>query len=263
MPVVKWWTRAIPLGDPDYPVGAPKQWFEVELTDLEFVELRRMYREAAKLAPGDPIRTEFIMAVVTIMELKCLFGARMLTKAEQAQRSNIEIVVPKAKRVAAETPVQTTFMPPEGTSSMFPIPEKVRRRLGYVEQDNVSTGGSLPSPDENRIGKFSDPSASGAPVTQRKSAILTYPRSGTYRRGVLDAIARARDAGATDEELYAATGWDENTVRPRRNELMNDGWVEDSGRTRRTPSGKDAVVWVLSEQGRAEWRPEQGKAATA
>lgn len=110
----------------------------------------------------------------------------------------------------------------------------------------------LPAFDDNRIGKFSDPKVSGASDTQRLAAVGVYPRTGTYRRGVLDCIARSGATGVTDQQIYLLTGLDENTVRPRRNELMNDGWIVDSGLTRPTPSGKAAVVWVLSDRARHE-----------
>lgn len=164
---------------------------------------------------------------LVLHELKVLLGASM----ERPDTPEPEVF-------------QTSFLEPD--TGQFKIPERARLEAA-----------GLPDPEANRIGKFSDPEASGAPVTQRKAAILVYPRSGTYRIGVLRAIAKADAHGATDEELYQATGWDENTVRPRRNELMNDGWVEDSGRTRRTPSGKDAVVWVLTEQGHKQWSWEE------
>lgn len=139
-------------------------------------------------------------------------------------------------------------------SKGWSVPKNLKEQLSLGQLSMESPGSlgpeALPDPGENRIGKFSDPEKSGAPVTQRKAAILVYPRTGTYRNGVLSAVATAPD-GRTDEELYEVTGWDENTVRPRRNELMNGGWIEDSGRARKTPSGKDAVVWVLTESGRA------------
>ena len=129
---------------------------------------------------------------------------------------------------------------------------KVEFGIDLIKGDiTASDVKELPDPGRKEIGKFSHPD-SGAPETQRQSAILIYPRTGTWRLRVLNAIAN--HGGATDEELYAITGGDENTVRPRRNELMNDGWIEDSGRRRRTPSKKDAVVWDLTANARAQWK---------
>jgi hypothetical protein len=111
----------------------------------------------------------------------------------------------------------------------------------------------LPDPSENRIGKFSGPGA-GAPETQRGAARLVYPRSGIARERVLRAIATRDDYGLTDEEGMRHLRMAANTYRPRRNELMNDGWIVDAGARRSTASGAAAVAWVLSRAGREQWR---------
>lgn len=49
--------------------------------------------------------------------------------------------------------------------------------------------------------------------------------------------------GATDEEIMAALDMPGNTERPRRRELQQMGKIVDSGETRRTKSGREAVVW--------------------
>jgi hypothetical protein len=110
----------------------------------------------------------------------------------------------------------------------------------------------LPSPDDDRIGAFHGPQA-GAPDTERQAAISVYPRTGTCRRRVLDFIARSGERGATDEEVSLALRMRLYTAAPRRNELLNDGWVEDSERQRFTTTGTRATVWVLTEKGRAQW----------
>lgn len=50
--------------------------------------------------------------------------------------------------------------------------------------------------------------------------------------------------GATDEEIAKATELNPSTVRPRRKELLDEGWVIDMGKTRKTDGGKGATVWV-------------------
>lgn len=57
---------------------------------------------------------------------------------------------------------------------------------------------------------------------------------------------RERVDGATDEEIQTALSMGGSTQRPRRVELVNRGLVHDSGRTRRTTSGRQAVVWVAA-----------------
>lgn len=52
------------------------------------------------------------------------------------------------------------------------------------------------------------------------------------------------DGGQTDEEIQNETGLSGNTERPARVALVAQGLVKDSGRVRKTASGRNAVVWV-------------------
>lgn len=52
--------------------------------------------------------------------------------------------------------------------------------------------------------------------------------------------------GCTDEEMQLALKMNPSTQRPRRGELVGMGLVKDSGRTRRTRSGRRATVWVAT-----------------
>ena len=54
------------------------------------------------------------------------------------------------------------------------------------------------------------------------------------------------DGGWTDEEMQDHLDMGANTQRPRRCELVALGKIKDSGKTRPTRSGRDAVVWVLA-----------------
>lgn len=51
-------------------------------------------------------------------------------------------------------------------------------------------------------------------------------------------------AGCTDEEGGLALAINPSTYRPRRIELVERGAVIDSSTTRRTSSGRQAVVWI-------------------
>lgn len=101
---------------------------------------------------------------------------------------------------------------------------------------------------ENRIGKFQRPG--DAAETQRTAAIMAYPKTGTWRRKVLNIITLCGDVGATDEEIQDALRMNPSTQRPRRVELVEGGWIVDSGRRRMTRSRREAVVWVVDT-----WRP--------
>jgi len=48
---------------------------------------------------------------------------------------------------------------------------------------------------------------------------------------------------ATDQEIQDGIPMEQNTERPRRIELVRSGFVADSGKTRKTRSGREATVW--------------------
>ena len=80
-------------------------------------------------------------------------------------------------------------------------------------------------------------------ATSRAAAIGIAPRAGTKRAQVLDFL-RSHKEGATDEEMQECIPMSANTQRPRRCELVAAKFIKDSGRTRKTVGGDDAVVWV-------------------
>jgi hypothetical protein len=86
--------------------------------------------------------------------------------------------------------------------------------------------------------------AVGRQATSRKAAANALPKSGTNRARIFHYI-KAHD-GATDEELEIALNLSGNTVRPCRVSLVNDGYVQDTGRRRQVRSGNDAIVWGLA-----------------
>lgn len=88
--------------------------------------------------------------------------------------------------------------------------------------------------------------------TSAAAAARIEPVAGTLRMVVLAEFKRHR-GGLTDEELVAVLSDrlyppSENTVRPRRVELVRHGWLRDSGRRRNTRSGRAAVVWEYVEE---------------
>ncbi len=96
-----------------------------------------------------------------------------------------------------------------------------------------------PDPDRNKT-------TTGAthPETSHDAADLAYPNSGTQRRKVLDYIESRGPGGATDETIRKALMIPFGSALARRNELVTDGWVTDSGRKMRTDAGGMAIVWV-------------------
>ena len=82
-------------------------------------------------------------------------------------------------------------------------------------------------------------------ATSKDAARLIEPTRGTLRERVLEVIrGNAVLGGLTDEEGMEITGLPPSTYRPRRVELVEANLIVDSGRTRRTKSGRQAVVWV-------------------
>lgn len=91
------------------------------------------------------------------------------------------------------------------------------------------------------------------PETSFYAARLTLPRAGSRRHEVLKAIALSNTGGRTDHELHLQLGINLNTVRPRRKELQDDGWIEDSGLRRPTETGAPSIVWRVTQRGYDRW----------
>jgi hypothetical protein len=87
------------------------------------------------------------------------------------------------------------------------------------------------------------PSVQGS-ATSEAAAQSQNKRLGPKQARILELIAESPD-GRTDDELERMTGWIGSTVRPRRRELFLAGKVRDSGRQRKTSTGRSATVWVV------------------
>jgi len=85
--------------------------------------------------------------------------------------------------------------------------------------------------------------------TSRAAATKVAPGSGTQRGRVLRCVVDAGAEGVTDDQVRDRLGMELNTVRPRRLELVEQGYVIDSGDTRMTSSGNPAVVWLATLDG--------------
>lgn len=118
-----------------------------------------------------------------------------------------------------------------------------------------SMHGERPCPDcngstaaANTIGKFHK----NAGDTERAAALAVYPKTGTLRWKALQAFATAGPRGLTDVELSEKVGSYLYSIAPRRVELRDGGWVEDSGARRDTPHKVGATVWRITEKGKRE-----------
>ena len=60
-------------------------------------------------------------------------------------------------------------------------------------------------------------------------------------------LAHLKHKPSTDEEMQNSLDMSANTQRPRRRELQLMERIEDSGTTRLTRSGRQAVVWRIAQ----------------
>ena len=84
-------------------------------------------------------------------------------------------------------------------------------------------------------------------ATSRAAAVGIEPVAGTRRAKVLAYLRDCGRQGATDEEMQQRMPMSANTQRPRRVELVQGHFAVNSGRTRATVGGDEAVVWVAAE----------------
>ena len=123
-----------------------------------------------------------------------------------------------------------------------PEPEVVRDT-----ETDLTSGGDYPElrevprpePSTNIAGKV----GREHPETSKVAAARIRPASGTQRAKVLAKLTAAFPNGMTDEELQDSLAMNPSSQRPRRVELVEQSWIEDSGDRRKTRSGTDAIVW--------------------
>ena len=91
--------------------------------------------------------------------------------------------------------------------------------------------------------KTKAPSVAGSETSQAAAESIE-PTAGTLRAQVLEFLRGRGLFGATDHEMQEALNMNPSTQRPRRNELNRQGLIQRVQMTRKTPSGRKAVVWV-------------------
>lgn len=80
--------------------------------------------------------------------------------------------------------------------------------------------------------------------TSELAAFLIESKALNLRQKVYSYILRCGELGAIDHDVAAALNLQADTARPRRRELELRGHVIDSGKTRKSPKNRDAIVWV-------------------
>jgi transcription initiation factor IIE alpha subunit len=91
--------------------------------------------------------------------------------------------------------------------------------------------------------------ASNAQRTSIAAAQKVYPRTGSLRMKVYEFILNQGMRGATDQEIEKTLSIDGNTVRPTRISLVKDGYIMDTGTTRKNKHDNDCIVWRAVEEG--------------
>lgn len=89
--------------------------------------------------------------------------------------------------------------------------------------------------------RSTDPATSKAAAASLDSKALNCIES-----RVMDAYREAGSRGLTTIELSERTGLDRVTVSPRIKPLVERGLLENSGETRKGPSGKSSVAWRIT-----------------
>lgn len=124
--------------------------------------------------------------------------------------------------------------------------DEVLVREGMRTHPNCDKG--LEPPSRPSIDRNTSPVTHAKQATSRAAGRATLPNSGTQRRMVYDLMVTKGELGMCDHEIEKELGFRIPSVCAARNSLMNDGWVYDSGRRRKTPQGHDAIVWVASHE---------------
>jgi hypothetical protein len=83
-------------------------------------------------------------------------------------------------------------------------------------------------------------------ATSRNAATSMQGQIGEQEGIVLLAIKNAGRVGVTRDEIAVTTGLGIPSVCARCNALLSRGVIKDSGITRRTSSGRQAVVLIVS-----------------
>ena len=84
--------------------------------------------------------------------------------------------------------------------------------------------------------------------TSRKSAEKVLPNTGSIRRKVYDTIKSNDGYGYTDYELETVLKGSHQTISASRRSLVLDGFLVDSGKTRKNENRNDCIVWVTANE---------------
>lgn len=93
--------------------------------------------------------------------------------------------------------------------------------------------------------------------TSRDAFDASKSKTKQMEHRILHHLEGCGEGGATDEEMDIAFGTEKTrSNRPTRHALTKRGRIVKSGRTRKTQSGRAAIVWILKEH--AGWDTDAG-----
>jgi transcription initiation factor IIE alpha subunit len=91
--------------------------------------------------------------------------------------------------------------------------------------------------------------ARNAQRTSIAAAEKVLPKTGSLKRKVYEFILNQGLRGSTDQEIEKTLQIDGNTVRPTRISLVRDGYLIDTGTTRKNQHNNECIVWRAVEEG--------------
>jgi hypothetical protein len=269
VPRIEQWIRPTPGR------AAEKVW--VNLSDADFDWYCAQYQRILETAAGSPERTALIDEVYAVVELNYYFGARGLSDEEVAARGlEFDWDAPRETPAgASQEPPGAAPAPPAIDTSTAWGAAAARLWEAQAERSGFSAGSSPESAPvaHEQVSLFADAEReenlvrldelkravhantpgkkhADAHPTEQAAALKAAGRTGSQRRLIFDAIGAAGERGLTDEEIAVVPDVADTAHRTRRNELVTAGLVADSGKTRKTESGSDSIVWVLTALGR-------------
>lgn len=84
--------------------------------------------------------------------------------------------------------------------------------------------------------------------TSREAAERMVPGASAQAARVFQFISKCGKEGATDHEIQSALAMTGDSERPRRWSLQRAGLIRDSGQRRKSPAGRQAIVWISTDE---------------
>lgn len=129
------------------------------------------------------------------------------------------------------------------SADAMPEPQQPETEETLAQRLLAGLGWTLHPPGQSCID--SPHTFKGRHDTSFAASVYVAPKAGTYRRRILDALTTR--GPATDVQIQTALGIAPNTERPRRVELVEGGFVQDSGQRIRH-EGQEHIVWQAVER---------------